>query len=332
MNFQNFFPLLNLPVTGMRFEATYRCYSVALMGKEHLENGGKIILPPSALDILARLNIQYPMLFELTGSQDRVTHCGVLEFVADEGLCYLPHWMMQQLLLSEGQMLTVRSATLPKGTYCKLQPVDQAFLDLTNPKAVLENALRNWSALTAGDIIVINYNKKNYEINVLEVQPDGPSHAISIVEADVMVDFAASQEQLKKAEQARREQLEKVPPTASATKDKVKEPEKPVQQGPTPVETKFPGTGMRLNGKTAPPPPSSSSPKVAAHSSSSSSSSPTASKPGGLVFGGNSKATANAPATSKHKEPEKKSQEEKKPEVEGKKFVPFSGTGYSLRG
>jgi hypothetical protein len=24
----------------------------------------------------------------------------------------------------------------------------------------LENALRNWSALTAGDVIIINYNKK----------------------------------------------------------------------------------------------------------------------------------------------------------------------------
>jgi ubiquitin fusion degradation protein 1 len=33
------------------------------------------------------------MLFELSGSQGRVTHCGVLEFVADEGLCYLPHWV-----------------------------------------------------------------------------------------------------------------------------------------------------------------------------------------------------------------------------------------------
>lgn len=22
-----------------------------------------------------------------------MTHCGVLEFVADEGICYLPHWV-----------------------------------------------------------------------------------------------------------------------------------------------------------------------------------------------------------------------------------------------
>lgn len=35
------------------------------------------------------------MLFELSNpSACRVTHCGVLEFVADEGLIYLPYWVM----------------------------------------------------------------------------------------------------------------------------------------------------------------------------------------------------------------------------------------------
>jgi len=51
-------------------------------------------MPPSALDQLARLNIIYPMLFKLTNRQtDRITHCGVLEFVAEEGRVYLPQWV-----------------------------------------------------------------------------------------------------------------------------------------------------------------------------------------------------------------------------------------------
>jgi len=34
------------------------------------------------------------MLFELRNpSAGRVSHCGVLEFVADEGLIYLPCWV-----------------------------------------------------------------------------------------------------------------------------------------------------------------------------------------------------------------------------------------------
>jgi ubiquitin fusion degradation protein 1 len=51
------------------FKTQYRCYSVSMMpGNERndLEKGGKIIMPPSALDHLTRLNIVYPMLFKLT--------------------------------------------------------------------------------------------------------------------------------------------------------------------------------------------------------------------------------------------------------------------------
>uniref|UniRef100_A0A3Q4HSD3 Ubiquitin fusion degradation protein UFD1 N-terminal subdomain 1 domain-containing protein n=1 Tax=Neolamprologus brichardi TaxID=32507 RepID=A0A3Q4HSD3_NEOBR len=59
-----------------------------------------VIMPPSALDQLSRLNITYPMLFKLTNkNSDRMTHCGVLEFVADEGICYLPHWFKNSNLL-----------------------------------------------------------------------------------------------------------------------------------------------------------------------------------------------------------------------------------------
>ena len=42
----------------------------------------------------ASLQIEYPMLFELNNpAAGRVTHCGVLEFIADEGLIYLPYWV-----------------------------------------------------------------------------------------------------------------------------------------------------------------------------------------------------------------------------------------------
>lgn len=42
--------------------------------------------------------------------------------------------MMQNLLLREGDIVKVRSAALPKGTFVKLQPHTQDFLDITNPK------------------------------------------------------------------------------------------------------------------------------------------------------------------------------------------------------
>lgn len=39
-----------------------RCFQ----DKEHLEAGDKILLPSSALDALARQQVEYPMLFELS--------------------------------------------------------------------------------------------------------------------------------------------------------------------------------------------------------------------------------------------------------------------------
>jgi len=191
--FQFPLPQFNQP---MQFNQTYRCYSVAMLGppkSTQLESGGKIILPASALDLLARLRIEYPMLFELSKSSQpsKKTHCGVLEFTADEGCCHMPYWMMQLLLVDEGGFVNVRSATLPKAKYVKLQPQSSSFLDISNPKAVLENRLRNYSALTQGDVIRIEYNKNWYDIGVIEVKPVRPSiPAVSIVETDVDLDFA----------------------------------------------------------------------------------------------------------------------------------------------
>ncbi|ORX79869.1 ubiquitin fusion degradation protein UFD1, partial [Basidiobolus meristosporus CBS 931.73] len=174
------------------FTEHYRCYPVSMLPGNERENvnfGGKIILPQSALVKLASLNIAYPMLFSLTNeTHARHTHAGVLEFIAEEGRVYLPHWMMQTLLLEPGDLIQVKNTTLPLGSFVKIQPQSVDFLDITDPKAVLENALRNFSTLTQGDIIMINYNNKLYEILVMEVKPEG--NGISIVETDLEVDFA----------------------------------------------------------------------------------------------------------------------------------------------
>lgn len=133
------------------FEARYRAYPVAFLEKASAEEGDKVILPPSALDTLVSLQIEYPMLFKLDNlATERSTHCGVLEFVAEEGRVYLPFWMMQNLALEEGDIVNVRNVSLPKGTYVKLQPFTSDFLDITNPKAVLERTLRSYSCLTTG--------------------------------------------------------------------------------------------------------------------------------------------------------------------------------------
>ncbi|KAJ1395557.1 Ubiquitin fusion degradation protein Ufd1-like [Sesbania bispinosa] len=266
-----------------------------------------VIMPPSALDRLASLHIDYPMLFELrNAAAERVSHCGVLEFIAEEGMIYMPYWMMENMLLQEGDIIRVKNVTLPKGTYVKLQPHTKDFLDISNPKAILETTLRNFSCLTTGDSIMVAYNNKKYYIDIVETKP---SNAISIIETDCEVDFA--------------------PPLD------YKEPEKPIapfsaRKAPeaaneTPAETEpkfnpFSGTGRRLDGKPLnyqPPPLSSSGSKDK--------------KPdvpnGKLVFGSNANRT-------KETGKEKESKQEPAPakEKEETQFQAFTGKKYSLRG
>ncbi|KAJ1981103.1 ubiquitin fusion degradation protein [Dimargaris verticillata] len=175
------------------FEEHFRCYPVVMMDSKPRDNvcyGGKLLLPPSALDKLTRLNIMYPMLFQLTNENTdcKQTNAGVLEFTAEEGRVYLPQWMMQTLLLEPGDLVKVKSTSLPLGRYVKIQPQSVEFLDISDPRAVLENALRNFSTLTVGDIITISYNDKLFDILVLETKPS--ASGISIVETDLEVDFA----------------------------------------------------------------------------------------------------------------------------------------------
>lgn len=148
-------------------------------------------MPPSALDKLTRLHITYPMLFELiNGAKERMTHAGVLEFIAEEGKIYLPYWMMQTLDLEPGDLLQIKSTDLPSGQFIKLQAQSTSFLDISDPKAVLENAFRNFSCLTKGDIFTFSYNDQIYEMAVLETKPETQKNAIGVLETDLEVDFA----------------------------------------------------------------------------------------------------------------------------------------------
>ncbi|PAN04375.1 hypothetical protein PAHAL_1G062700 [Panicum hallii] len=302
---------------GSTFEQTYRCYPASFIDKPQLEAGDKIIMPPSALDRLASLHIEYPMLFEVhNAAAERTSHCGVLEFIAEEGMIYMPYWMMQNLLLQEGDMVFIKNANLPKGTYVKLQPHTTDFLDISNPKAILEKTLRNFSCLTTGDSIMVVYNNKKYYIDIVETKP---SNAISIIETDCEVDFAPPLDY---------KEPEPVKPAGPANM----EPATEARAEEEPKFIPFTGSGRRLDGKASKDKDvlassqakrqanaaNSVQPSTATTSQGSSSRKTT----GKLVFGsGGSRAD---------KAPEKEAKEE--PKKEEPKFSAFTGKKYSLRG
>ena len=82
----------------------------------------------------------------------------------------------------------LRNITLNKGTYIKFQPHETAFIDLGDPKAILERELTNYATVFKGDTININHAGRDYMINVVDCKPNDQ---ICVVEADINVDFDA---------------------------------------------------------------------------------------------------------------------------------------------
>uniref|UniRef100_A0A0N5CGG6 Ubiquitin fusion degradation protein 1 homolog n=1 Tax=Strongyloides papillosus TaxID=174720 RepID=A0A0N5CGG6_STREA len=193
---------------------------------------GKIFLPASALDQLMRSNIEYPMMFKISNKETGVfTHCGVMEFTAEEGKIYLPTWMMQQLSLSIGQIISIKYTSLPRATYAKLQPQSIDFLEISDPRAVLERELAKYSCFTINDKITFRYNDTDYEVAVVELKP---SNAVCVVECDINVDFAPPVGYVEPENQLTSTEMPEAPelPSLKEVKSKI-----------------FQGSGFRLDGK-----------------------------------------------------------------------------------
>ncbi|KAF5347879.1 hypothetical protein D9757_013417 [Collybiopsis confluens] len=167
----------------------FKAYSVAMMpGKERPNVSHNASFLPRQLDFL---DLQSPWQFKLRNPSNPAadTHAGVLEFIAEEGIVYLPYWMMKTLRLNEGDPIRITGTELPKGEKVKLQAQSVHFLEISDHKAVLEAELRNFSTLTQGDIIEICYNSIVFGLLIMETEPGGGG--IDIVDTDLSVDFAA---------------------------------------------------------------------------------------------------------------------------------------------
>ena len=115
-----------------------------------------VILPLSALE-LGTEKVDGSMSFIICNkSKPRLqTCCGVLEFTAEEGVCFLPAWMMALLQVEDGRRVSLRSVGVQKGNFMKLQPHETDFIQLPNPKAILEREMKNYSVVSQGSSISI---------------------------------------------------------------------------------------------------------------------------------------------------------------------------------
>lgn len=96
---------------------------------------------------------------------------------------------METLGLKEGDFVEISNTRLQKGKLIKVQPQSPDFLEITDPRAVLEFTLRQFTTLSPNDCFWINYADHIFKVKILETEPD--SHGISVIETDLNVDFAA---------------------------------------------------------------------------------------------------------------------------------------------
>ena len=173
------------------FIEIYSAYSAKEKGKDDIEFSNNIILPASALQKLCQMkdfeDTKNPALFRILNIElYTFSHCGVEEFTAEEGKCYIPSNLFDRLCLEEGQKVNIRKLNLTSGTYVKLQPHRTEFINLPNVKTILEYNLRNYFCLTEGDTISAKFEKKIYKIDILECKPN---KAIRTLNCDLKIDF-----------------------------------------------------------------------------------------------------------------------------------------------
>jgi ubiquitin fusion degradation protein 1 len=96
---------------------------------------------------------------------------------------------MQVLQLEPGDLLQIKSTDIPSGTFIKLQAQSPSFLEISDPKAVLEKVLQSYACLTKGDVFTFEYNDQTFDMAVLETRPASEKNAIVVLETDLEVDF-----------------------------------------------------------------------------------------------------------------------------------------------
>lgn len=141
--------------------------------------------------------------------------------------------------------------SLSKATFVKFRARSVDFLEINNPRALLEVTLRKFTCLTVGDTIKITHLNKNFELDVREVQPNG---AASIIETDCNVDFdeplGYKESKYAQYEKAAAESAKVI--AAPRTLQKAREEESGAEATNGSAFKPFAGTAKRIDGKLTP--------------------------------------------------------------------------------
>ena len=173
------------------FIEVYKAFPSNYCGREDIDISNNIILPESALKALSKLknfgDSKNPLFFRILNIELNVsTMCGVADFTAEEGTCYLPNVMFEKLVLLEGQEVNIRKVDLEPGKSVKLRPQLNEFIKYPNSNNIIKYGLLNYFCVTTGDTISVNYKNKIYKFDVVQCQP---KRSINISNGNIDIEF-----------------------------------------------------------------------------------------------------------------------------------------------
>mgnify|MGYP001552244654 CR=1 FL=1 len=97
---------------------------------------------------------------------------------------------METMNLQEGAQIDVQLVSLPKCKLVEFEWQDEAFMNITDPRAVLERALKSYFTLTPGDRICISYNNRTYVLHVVRIRPEATG-GVLMLNTNAVVEFRA---------------------------------------------------------------------------------------------------------------------------------------------
>ena len=108
---------------------------------EELENSNKTLLPAACIpDLDLDAGTTYVQIKNKSNKQSIV--CAVHEYTESPGIIFIPSRLMNSIGLDAGdEVLVTQKTNIPKGEYIKIKPFETAFIELSNPKVVLEKCI-----------------------------------------------------------------------------------------------------------------------------------------------------------------------------------------------
>ena len=104
----------------------------------------------------------------------------------------MPLWILRALGRTVGDRVVLETASLPRGTFAKLQPIGNELQRLEDPRGTLEAALfGTYTTLSLGDSVIYHHAGEAYELFVIALEP---AETVCVVETELEVDFGLSVE------------------------------------------------------------------------------------------------------------------------------------------